>query len=145
MADNDKNGTSLVTGTNKGLLLSWKSVGLLLGTFLLASGSGTIISSSMDFVRTSDFNAYKLHQAADYEKINQRLLEHEAVIKVVSLKLDKLQQGMNWQIARSEAQRVTENIPDPNIRAREYLRLTQLNQNRLEQNTAPCATLRCGD
>jgi len=145
VADNDKNGTNLVTGTNKGLLLSWKSVGLLLGTFFLASGSGTIISSSMDFVRTSDFDAYKVRQAADYDKTNQRMLEQETIIKAVSLKLDKLQQGMNWQIARSEAQRVTENIPDPNIRAREYLRITQLNQSRLEQSVAPCATLHCGD
>jgi hypothetical protein len=110
----------------------WRNAAFCLSV-LLGAGGGTA-----GIVAAAPANQLE----AKIEKTESVVSSQQKKLDEIASKIDGLVDSNNMQIAREEAHRLTDNMPDDK-RSREYDRILARNLSRLSNGKEPCGDLAC--
>jgi hypothetical protein len=131
--------------------ITWKhimsGIGILLGSGILAGGATLFnVGSSV----ADDFSSFKKDQRVVHQDIDKtlkaqdvRAVAQDARISDISKVVTSVQTTQQRDVARTEARRLTEKIPNRSEREEAYDRLYELNLKHLQRGEDPCGTVNC--
>ncbi len=135
----------------KGIQVPWKFI--LLGLTVLAGGGigswglQTFLGTSAS---ASELQVVSTKNDAEHSEIKGTLVvqqqittENTTAIKGVTATVEKIESAQTRDIARAEARRLTDDIPNRKVAEREYERLFERNLQRMARGLDPCGTLAC--
>lgn len=131
--------------------IPWRLV-LPIAAFLLGGGTLAGVTTAFTGAAASpqELSAFKLEQNQQHAHINQTLEEQDKHAKVQDGRIEDIgkvvksvQSTQLRDVARTEARRLTEKIPNRVERENTYDRLYELNLRRLERGTDPCGSISC--
>lgn len=140
-----------VTLDRKGIQIPWKFI--LFGLTVLAGGGigswglQTFLGTSAS---ASELQVVSTKNDAEHSEIKGTLVvqqqittENTTAIKGVTATVEKIESAQTRDIARAEARRLTDDIPNRKVAEREYERLFERNLQRMARGLDPCGTLAC--
>ncbi|MEN6368598.1 MAG: hypothetical protein ABFD77_02745 [Thermotogota bacterium] len=135
----------------KGIHIGWKILLTVLG--VIAGGGagsyamqlllgGVASSATLDEVSTQNDSDHKEIRGtlAEQQKVTA---ENTTAIRGVTATVEKIESAQTRDIARAEARRLTDDIPNRKVAEREYERLFERNLQRMARGLDPCGTLAC--
>lgn len=131
--------------------IPWRFV-IPIAAFLLGGGAiGGVTSIFMPGNSSSaELQTFKGEQNTQHGQINETLKRQDAHAKKqdgriedISKTVSSVQTTQQKDVARTEARRLTEKIPNRTDREETYDRLYELNLKHLQRGEDPCATVNC--
>lgn len=116
----------------------------LIIVLLSTTGVGGTIWASLDFIRCSEFQAYKSMDFKRHQALVSKDQSLENGLKDLSSKLDKSMDLQHWQAADQAATRVCSGLKNKKY-LECYKRILRLSMRRVKDERLPCAELNCED